>query len=194
MQSTTKGWAIGIAIGFVLAVGIGSAEARKIKFKNRFAGTFLSTRIDLYPIGNPDGVVASWSTLEVKGKLGKRTNQGVSEVVPTGATAECPGGVFIIDKTDPDPQNRVGFGTSTSTFPNGDQIYSRTLTRTLCSDGAGGFTGTTTFEILGGTGKFAGAQGTAESSSAGSFLVFDPTANQGFGFFTGEGSGTLIFP
>jgi hypothetical protein len=48
--------------------------------------------------------------------------KSISEVVPTGATAECPCGVFIIDAA-----NGIGFSRATQTFPNGDQIYSQVL-------------------------------------------------------------------
>jgi hypothetical protein len=145
----------------------------------------LSARIDQ----NDDGVPAGWETGVVTGNLGKHTYQGVSETVPTGATAECPGGVFIIDA-----QN--GFGTYTETFPNGDQLYSLTLTRTICFDSVGGFPGSGTFRAVGGTGKFAGASGNGENSFTGFFQAFDANANplQGFGSSSGEFTGTLILP
>ena len=180
-----KGLIIGAALGCLLVAGIGRVEAKEIPFKGKGAGTFLSARIDQ----NDDGVTAGWETGVVTDKLGKRTYQGVSETVPTGPTAECPGGVFIIDA-----QN--GFGTYTETFPNGDQLYSRTLTRTLCSDGVGGFTGAGTFSTVGGTGKFAGASGNGENSFVGFFQAFDANAvpPQGFGSSSGEFTGTLILP
>jgi hypothetical protein len=186
-----QGWIIGAALGCLLVAGTGRVEAKEIPYKATFAGTFLGTRMDLFPLGNPDGVAASWSTAEVTGNLGKRTVQSVAETVPTGPTAECPGGVFIIDA-----QNRIGFGTGTATWPNGDQIYNQTVTRTLCYDTVGRFTGTDTTRIVGGTGKFAGALGTFEQSVSGFTQYFDANADpaQGFGSFTGEFGGTLILP
>ena len=148
---------IGAAIGILLVVGIGRVEARQIPNNGKFAGTFLSARIDR----NDDGVPAGWETGVTTSNPGKRVYQGVSELVRTDPTAACPGGVFIIDT-----QNGKGFGTWTETFPNGDQLYAQVLTRTLCSNGVGGFTGSSTFSYVGGTGKFAGASGNGENSFA----------------------------
>jgi hypothetical protein len=100
--------------------------------------------------------------------------------------------VFIIDA-----QNGQGFGTFTETFPNGDQYYARILTSTLCYyNSVGGFIGSATISIVGGTGKFAGASGNIENSTVGFFQVFDANANppQGFGSFSGEFTGTLTLP
>lgn len=178
---------IGAAIGFLFVAGIGRVEAKEIPLKGKVAGTFLSARIDQ----NDDGVTAGWETGVTTDKLGKYVYQGVSETVPTGPTAECPGGVFIIDA-----QNGKGFGTYTETFPNGDQLYSWTLTRTLCFDSVGGFTGSGTYSTVGGTGKFAGASGNGENSFVGFFQAFDANAvpPQGFGSSSGEFTGTLILP
>ncbi len=182
-----QGWIIGAAIGCLLVAGTGPVEAKQIPNNGKFAGTFLSSRIDR----NDDGVPASWETGVTTSNPGKRVYQGVSELVRTDPTAACPGGVFIIDA-----QNGQGFGTWTETFPNGDQLYAQVLTRTLCSDGVGGFTGSTTLSYVGGTGKFAGASGNGENSFAGFFQVFDANANpfQGFGSFSGEFEGTLMLP
>ncbi|MGE0823112.1 MAG: hypothetical protein AB7G75_09015 [Candidatus Binatia bacterium] len=185
------GWIIGAAIGFLLVASIHRVEAKDIPLKGTSAGTFLSTRMDLFPLGNPDGVAAGWSTAEVTGNLGKRTVQAVSEAVPTGSTQACPGGVLIIDA-----QNRIGFGTSTVTWPNGDQLYIQIVTSTQCFDIAGGFTNTETVRVVGGTGKFAGASGTGEQTGTGFIQYFDANAKppQGFGSFSGVFQGTLILP
>src|SRR5712691_8147443 len=163
-----QGWIIGAAIGCLLVAGMGRVEAKEIPIKSKSAGTFLSSRIDR----NDDGVTAGWSTGVTTGNLGNRIFHGVSEFVPTGPTAACPGGVFLIDA-----QNGQGFGTFTETFPNGDQYYARALTSTLCSDGVGGSTSSTTISIVGGTGKFAGASGNIENSSPGFFQAVDANAN-----------------
>ena len=182
-----QGWIIGAAIGFLLVAGTGRVEAKEIPNNGNFAGTSLHSRIDR----NDDGVPANWSTGVTTGNQGKRIFQSLYESVPTGPTAGCPGGVFIIDA-----QNGKGFGTFTETFPNGDQCYARVLTLTSCSDGVGGYTGSTTISIVGGTGKFAGASGNTENNNAGFFQAFDANAvpPQGFGSFSGEFEGTLILP
>jgi hypothetical protein len=63
-------------------------------------------------------------------------------------------------------------------------------------DSVGGFTGSETGVILGGTGRFVGASGTFEQSFTGFYQAFDPNANpaQGFGSFRGQVTGTLILP
>jgi hypothetical protein len=170
-------WLVGVTTGLLFTVGLGSANAKERSIKGTFSGTFLSTRINLFPTGNPDGNQAGWSTAEGEGTLGKSTGQGVVEEIPTGPTAACPGGAFVIDA------QHGGFGTFTNTYKNGAQIYSEIRTRTLCVDSNGGFTGSDTGVIVNGTGKFAGATGTFEQSFTGFFQVFDPNADppQGFG-------------
>jgi hypothetical protein len=99
--------------------------------------------------------------------------------------------VFIIDAL-----NGIGFGRVTATFPNGDQIYSRILTRTQCGLGGGKFETDDVQEIVGGTGKFEGASGTAELHSISVCQASDPNATppQCFGSFTGEFTGTITLP
>lgn len=179
---------LGIATGLLLAVSLGNAGAEQTRRNNgKFAGTFLTSRIDT----NDDGIAASWSTGVVTGTLGKRSFQSVGEVVPTGATAACPGGVFIIDAV-----NGIGFGRTTHTFPNGDQVYSRILTRHLCSLGGGKSETNDVNETLGGTGKFEGASGIAEAHYTNTTQAGDGNAvpPQSFGSFTGEFTGTIILP
>ncbi len=188
-----KGLILGFAAGLLLTVSVASAKAddpeRAHTRPNNgtFAGTFLSTRMDV----NDDGIVASWSTAEVIGTLGRRTVQSVTEPVFTGVTAECPGGVFIIDAA-----SGKGFGTITATFSNGDQSYGRILTRHQCGLGGGRYTITDTTETVGGTGKFEGASSIAEQHSTSFTQAFDENAvpPQSFGSFTGEFTGTITLP
>jgi len=88
-MTTRKGLIIGVAAGLLLSVSFGGANAdheHTRPYKGRMAGTFLGTRIDL----NDDGVPANWSTLEVSGTLGKRTNQLVTESsAPFNGTRDC---------------------------------------------------------------------------------------------------------
>lgn len=186
-MNSKKGLIIGAAIGILLIAGMGRVEAKDIRFTGKFAGTSLHSRIDR----NDDGLPANWSTGVITGTLGKRLFQSLYEAVPTGPTAACPGGVFVIDA-----QNGQGLGTFTETFPNGDQLYGRVLTLTSCSDSVGGYSGTTTISIVGGTGKFASASGNVEDSFIGLFQAFDANVSlrQGFGSLSGEFEGALILP
>jgi hypothetical protein len=179
---------ISVATGLLLTVCFSDAKAEHTRrYKGQVAGTFLGTRIDL----NDGGVSAVWATQEVSGTLGKRTNQLVTESVPTGPTPDCPGGVSITDAP-----NGIGFGTGTGTFPTGDQLYFRLLTRAQCGLGGGQFTVSDTWTIVGGTGKFEGASGTYEQHVIVLCQVIDPNANpaQCFGSVSGEFDGTLTLP
>jgi hypothetical protein len=183
----SQGLIIATTIGLLIC-SFNTAKAEHSRRNNgTFGGTFLSSRMDL----NDDGILASWSTAEVNGTLGKRSSQSITEAVPTGVTPECPGGVSIIDA-----QSRVGFSAITATFPNGDQVYSRILTRTQCGLGGGKFKTDDVQEILGGTGKFEGASGTVEVHSTSFCQAFDGNAvpPQCFGSFTGEFAGTITLP
>jgi hypothetical protein len=192
-MNNRKIFLISIAIGSLLVLNLNVAKAEDRKEHTRlnngtFAGTYLSTRIDLV---DKDGIVASWNTAEVAGTLGKRSAQSVVESRFTGVTAECPGGLYIVDAA-----NGIGFGQTTHTFPNGDQIYSRILTRTQCGLGGGKFETEDVTETIDGTGKFEGASGTAKLHSTSFTQVFDGNAvpRQSFGSFTGEFEGTITLP
>jgi len=188
-----QGWIIATAIGLLIgSFSIAKAGDKKEHTRpnnGTFGGTYLSTRIDVVDKG--DGIAASWSTAEVTGTLGKRTVQAVIEPKFTGVTAACPHGVFIIDAV-----NGIGFGKTTATFPNGDQLYSRILSRTQCGIDLGKFDTTDVQEILGGTGKFEGASGTSTLHSISICQASDQNANppQCFGSSTGEFEGTITLP
>ena len=188
-MTTIRRFAMVLALSVIVGGVVPETKADDTKeVEGNFAGTFLDTRID----NNSDSVPASWFTVEVENDFGKSTIQGVVERVPDGPTSECPGGVFIMDAL-----NSIGSGASTQTFRNGeDQLYAVYLTSTLCADAVGGFAGEETGVIVGGAGKFAGVDGTFESSFSGHVLAFSPTAvpPQGFGFVTGHSKSELNIP
>lgn len=157
------------------------ASAETIVEKLKVGGSFLTSRID----ANSDGVAASWCTTQVKGGLqGSSMVQCVNEDVFAGFTADCPGGLFVVDSIQ-------GTGTGVRTFPSGnDQIFIALTERRLCANLAGQFTeGLDRGLIIGGTGKFQGASGTYEWVYTGQILYFDNAANpaQFFGSFNGTG-------
>lgn len=196
MMRNTRG-VIGLLTGLLLIIPFSKVEAGQVRipFESVFGGTSLTTDMDLFPVGAPDGTKAAQSMLTINGTLGllgPRTSQTVAETLPQGPTEACPGGVFIIDVTD--PNNPKGFAVSTSTLPNSDQLYSRALTRHLCSQTNGRFSGVDTGEILGGTGQFAGASGTFVTRYRGFTWVFDNDVKQGFSSVSGASKGTLFLP
>lgn len=173
----------------LLLVGVvGQAEAKDIKTKDiegSFAGTFLTTRIDL----NNDNILAGWSTAVVKGTLGESSSQGVVERVPVASPGVCAAGQVEFALVE----GRV-VGTNLKTR---DQAFSQLTSSTFCFDPAtGDFSGHDTGIFTGGTGEFEGATGEFEQSYTGSTLLGDgdPASNQSFGPFTGEFSGTINLP
>jgi len=188
-----------LAVFAVLGINAGLAGnvmASDTKMKAlAFAGTFLSTRMDIAGDRGPDGSPAGWYTVQVeKGKKrGKAsTLQGIVEDVPMGATAECPGGLYIVDSV-----NGLGGGSGTRTFLNGkDQIYTSHTERELCSDETGGLSGVDGGLIVGGTGKYEGITGTWSLKHTGIIQYSDFAAQpvQYFGSITGTGHWNIIFP
>ncbi|MGE4095969.1 MAG: hypothetical protein AB7G75_34640, partial [Candidatus Binatia bacterium] len=85
----SKGLIFGVMTGLLIcSFSIAKAGDKKEHTRpnnGTFAGTYLSTRIDVVDKG--DGIAASWSTAEVTGTLGKRTVQAATEPKFTGVTA-----------------------------------------------------------------------------------------------------------
>jgi len=152
-------------------------------------GTFLTSRIDANYDLNP----ASWCTSQIKGgQQGSSIMQCVNEDVFTGTTADCPGGLWVVDNS------YGGTGVAVRTFPNAsDQIFARLTERYLCADANGRFTeGKDRGVIVGGNGKFAGATGTYEWNYTGQVLYGDPAAQpeQFFGSINGTGTWIIDLP
>jgi hypothetical protein len=179
---------ITLGIALLLAGAVGQAQAGGFitkDFKGNFAGTALTTRMDL----NNDGILAGWSTAVVDGTFGQRTNQAVVERKFVAAPGVCAAGqiefALVAGK---------GVGTFVKTR---DQIFTQVTASTYCFDPATGeFSGHDTTIITGGTGKFEGATGSLEQSYTGSLVLGDPdpASNQSFGPFSGEYSGTINLP
>jgi hypothetical protein len=182
---------LGIATGLLIAVSCGNAKAddhgegHTRPYKGTFAGTSLTSRIDL----NNDGSLAGWSTSVVNTNLGKSTNEGVVERRFVAAPGVCAAGQVELGLVQ---------GKGVSTFlSTGDQIFGETTSSTFCYDPAtGNYSGHDTGIVTGGTGKFEGATGSIERSYTGTDLVIDrdPASKQAFGRFSGEFSGTITLP
>jgi len=178
-------WTIGLACSFVIALGSGRAEARDIRIKGDFAGTFLTARIDL----NNDGILAGGGTWVEKSNLGPSSAQFVIEDVPVPPTGACPAG---------QPETALVAGSVVNTFLHTrDQLFIELTSRIFCFDpvtGVASAHGIAT--ITGGTGKFAGATGSVDYRFTGLTLLadFDPASNQLFGPFTGTVEGMLTLP
>lgn len=146
------------------------------------AGTFLTSRLD----ANADGEAASWCTLQIRGGYqGSSMQQCINEDVFVGFTADCPGGLIVVN------DELGGTGVGTRTFPNAeDQIYFQLTERELCINAFGQFAGQDSGVIVGGAGRFRGATGTYDWEYSGQLQYFDPAAvpPQQFGSLTGTGT------
>jgi len=175
-----------IATGIVGLALAPAVHAKEIVEQVNAAGTFLTSRID----ANGDTSASSWCTLQISGKKDSQSmQQCINEDVFAGFTAECPGGVFVVDAA-----NGVGAGTGVRTFSNGDQLFVALTNRYLCADDQGNLTGgEDSGVILGGTGAYEGATGTYEYTYTGRIMYADPFANppQYFGAISSP-SGTWV--
>lgn len=171
-----------------------SAAAEEIVENVKAGGSFLTSRINV----NMDSEASSWCTLQIKGGIqGSSMQQCINEDVGFPPTAECPGGVFVVDA-----DNGIGSGRGVRTFANGiDQIFTELTDRQLCVglDVHGGpffKESTDRGVIIGGTGRFAGATGTYEFTYTGTLLYGDFLAvpPQFFGSVLGTGTYTINVP
>jgi len=175
--------AIGMTVGFILSMVTGSVEAKEIKIKGSFSGSFSPSEFDF----NQDGQKASLNLVTGSSTLGPFTGQGQSEyTLPLPAPVTCPSDTV---------EFQLMGSNSVQTFTlTGDQLLGFSSSGTLCANFA---TGTFTFQqtgnIFGGTGRLTGASGTAQSKGTGLIHVCDP-AGRCFGNQTGTFTGTIILP
>jgi len=175
---------LGLAMGLVMAVTIGSAGAEERAFTQKFSGSFLTTQIDT----NGDGVKARFGLAAGKSSdLGTILFQIVTELSPLSSATTCPtgnlesefvGGHGIIR------ENKKGSLLFIEAGPGGQYCLDPT-TDTFTFSGSG--------SITGGTGEFEGATGSIEVEGSGTIMVSDPADNE-FGSQVGQVTGTLNVP
>jgi hypothetical protein len=197
---------IGTAVVALLIGTVGRATdtgSRTLQVHCKGAGTFadgVETNIDT----NGDGVSATLNQgLENCRPLGRLFFHQEEEWIRQDAvTSACPAGTtdeFHINATQ--GQTR-GVATKERT---GDQLFGKITSGTLCLNFSSfpnppfPTTASGQTEIIGGTGRFAGATGTGTFTSVGSFLQFGFKGGEGgpfggFGQFTFTSNGTLTLP
>jgi hypothetical protein len=179
-----------MGIAFVLlAIAGSSVEARDKPFHASLVGT-CTNKDDFSFTGTP----AHYCTGVGKSTLGPYTTQLVGETPPDGQKCPLPGGGSGMETV------AVGEVFVLSFPATGEQLFlhlSPSVTSHACFDPTKGiFIGQTTFDVSGGTGRFAGATGTlAETFTA---IVLAPPASPpgGKGFFsnlTSTFDGTIEF-
>lgn len=190
---TTKRVVISAALGLAMTVTVGSVAAVETEhgtfrtpYNGTISGTVISTQIDAIQPG--DGAKAFLATFAVTTrKLGQVTVQALVEDIPTSVpSGTCPAGT--------DAEFALGALHGVHRFPNGDLLFLRALTRTVCID----FDTITVSideagEFDGGTGKFAQATGSWKITGTTKISVIDP-AGQFFGPFSGKLRGTIVTP
>ena len=179
----TKILAVGLAMGLVVAVALGRAEASKIPWSGTFSGSGISTNIDT----NRDGSKAGWDTDVINSNLGRFSSQDVGEVLPPpSAPVTCPQGNLEF------PYLLISVVSTHE--ETGDQLFSELVSGTFCFDTAtGAFSFSFVLSVTGGTGQFAGATGSLEATATGVDVVVGPKG-QFFSHSTGEFTGTIITP
>jgi len=179
---------IGLVLGVGLAVAGGSVEAKEKPFHASFAGT-CANKDDFSFTGTP-GV---YCTVAGKSTLGPYTAQVVAEIPPDGTTCTLPGGGSGVEFVF------VGEVFVLSFAATEEQLFlnlSPSVTSHACFDPTTGvFTGRTTFDVSGGTGRFEGTAGTIVKTWKAIVLALpaSPPGRGVFDSFTGTFDGTIEF-
>lgn len=189
MSRITRIAGVLISISVLPLVSIAAHAGKNVEEVNA-AGTFLTSRID----ANADGTASSWCTTIISGRpKSESMAQCVNEDVFLGFTAECPGGLFVVDASQ-----GIGTGNGVRTFANGrDQLFFVLQERHLCADLAGSITeGRDRGIIVGGAGRYEGATGTYDWVYTGQIRYGDPAAQpaQYFGNLSGKGKWVVALP
>ena len=147
---------IGFVVGIGLAVAGGSVEAKDKSLHAPFTGPCTNSSGDFSYTGAPGG--ASYCTATGKGTLGQYTAQLVAELQPDGNTCTVAGGGSGVELV------ALGEDVVLSFSKRGEQLFLRlspSTTSHACLDPATNVNpGQVTFDVNGGTGRFAGATGT----------------------------------
>jgi hypothetical protein len=179
---------IGIAL-VLLTIALGSVEAGAQPFHASSVGT-CTNKDDFSVTGTP----GHYCTVVGKSTLGPYTAQVVGEAPPDGQTCPLPGGGSGVEFVF------VGIDVVLSFAATQEQLFlhlSPSVTSHACFDLTTGVeTGQATFNVSGGTGRFAGATGTTVETFQ--FISLAPLARPpGKGFFgslTSTFDGTIDLP
>ena len=163
----TRYFTFGIALLMLTGV-VGVGNAKTLRTHCTGAGTGadgVETNLDT----NGDGVSATLDQGIQNCNTGRSFFQEENEFIHQSTVTTCPAGTTDEFHIDPAHGQNRGVATDEKTS---DQVFSKTIASTLCVNAATGtFTTSVQFEIIGGTGKAAGATGTGESHASGSVLA-----------------------
>ena len=178
------------------AMWLPTAGAGDIPFTGRFAGTVVN-HFQLDESGNPASFIISEA--EMKGSQGASRVSVLSQFVPDFSLTVCQPGEIPLS---------LVYARSVTTFQDLSVQYATSDSGWMCGKagplGMAGFYGEVSAQIIGGTGRFAGATGYYEgefhgNDLAGSFVVECPTCAPeipfpGYGSFLGTIRGELHLP
>ena len=176
---------IGLALGIGLAVAVGNVEAKDKPFHASFAGT-ITNKDDFSFTGTP----GSYTNVAGKSTLGPYTAQLVYEASPDGNTCTLPGGSSGVEFA------LAGEIVVLSFTEKGKQIFLNLSPsgQLVCFDPIPSLIiGQATFDVIGGTGRFAGATGTIVKTFKTIGLAAAAPGRGIFLSFTGTFDGTIEF-
>ena len=152
-----------MCLSFVFTLGRVNAKEQDTKYKA--SGSFVSSVIDT----NGDGIPGVTGLLQGQSTFGAVTIHFFSEFDMSGMidpmpSANCPDdGLIELPLVD---------SRTIHSYKNGDLIYFATIEEIFCADPiTGQFHWTESLYVIGGTGRFEGAEGTMQVSGSGNMLI-----------------------
>ena len=182
----TNRFVMGAVLGVSLAVAWGRVEAKEKPFHASFAGINTS-KDDFSFLGEPE---VGYITVAGKSTLGEYTAQGVGYFAPDGKSCTPPEGGSGVELTGVAEVFILSF------IATGEQLFlhlSPSALNLACLDTEKSvITGQITFDVNGGTGRFAGATGTIIKTLRNFGLEIPAPPGKGFfTSFTGTFDGTI---
>ena len=169
-----------------------SARAEVLDSHSHWSGSLSITGSDIVDdTGDGTGSKASVSDLTERGTLGIAAVRVVSEIStnPTGYfTANCQAPYFV-------EFGFVAHSSVTRYASTGDLLSTLMDSGYLCLDPySGGFVFSVDVNIVGGTGQFAGATGTANATGGGQFLLTSANGRAAFASLDGHTVAHIVTP
>ena len=166
----------------ILMLAAGVAWAEEIEIDWDWAGSYTDGSADI----NLDGTTANSYIVWAKGSPGKATISGLGEIVVLGPSEDCP--YPLVD-------NVMLYSAYVARFENGDMLFARATTADEgCIDPVSGTVNAVVhYDIVGGTGRYAGATGSYDDTATWIFLVpsADPLNSVAFSAIFGHAEGFI---
>lgn len=160
---------------FLLVAAIANAESKL--YHARFTGSASPTGVDT----NGDGEAATPGASQGRSNLGAFTTQSWDELLPWDGQTFC-GPTHV--------QLQYRFFELLQTFADGSRLFSQLTSGTLCFDfTTGAAEADIDSEVVGGSGRFAGASGQLSTRAQ-----LDHAFPNGLAAFSGESRGTITLP